>query len=158
MKKLIALIMLGLLAASPSLLASKIYKWTDKEGNVHYGEQPPAKNAREMKLRKGPAPQAKPAKSGGTLDKQASQPESKGSFLDNLAKEREEKAKADEIAAKEKARFNKNCSYARKNLASLKIGGRRFEVDEDGNPSALDDKQIQERQQEAQKDVQKWCK
>lgn len=158
MKSLASLIILCLLLAAPALSVAKIYKWVDAQGNVHYGEQPPAKNAQEMKLHKGPTPPAKSTKSDDKSDNQAKQSEGKGSFLESLAKEREEKAKADEVAAKEKARFDKNCSIARKQLASLKLGGRRYEIDEKGNRSFLDDTQIQKQQQNAQKDVAKWCK
>ena len=45
MKKLInLLLMFSLLSFSSSLLAGKLYKWTDKNGNVHFSQTEPPQN------------------------------------------------------------------------------------------------------------------
>ena len=39
-----------------SAMADKVYKWTDADGNVHYGDRPPVDAQRqEMQLRRPPA-------------------------------------------------------------------------------------------------------
>ena len=150
MKKLIAMIMLSLLAASPGMLSAKIYKWTDKEGNVHYGERPAGNNAREMVIRKGPPA---PAPTEEPVDRK----ETREKLLDDFAKQREDKAKSEEEADKEKALRTENCSRARKNLASLKSGGQRSEISETGERTFFNEEKIQQLIQQSEKDVAEWC-
>ena len=153
MKKLIIPLFLALLLASPGLFAGKIYKWVDSDGNVNYGSQPPSNNAREMNVRSAPASAADSAADSKPVDRN----ETRNKLLDSIAKEREEKAKTEEQAAKEQQLREENCSRARKNLASLNQGGRRFIMTESGERNYLDDAQIQERIQQAEKDIAEWC-
>jgi membrane protein involved in colicin uptake len=154
MKNLQPLILLTLclLCLSPLSFAGKIYKWTDSEGQVHYGERPPSGQAKQIKVPTGPAhspsPPAKPA----------SRQEATQKLLDSFDKERKDKAEAETKAAKEKARREKNCSSARRRIAGLKIGGRQYEVDEQGNRHYLSEAEIQSRLAEAQQYADKWCK
>lgn len=50
--RLFATLFVLLLIASVSLLATAadVYRWTDKDGVVHYGDQPPTKDAKPTKL------------------------------------------------------------------------------------------------------------
>lgn len=47
-------LILGLLMAS-SLAAQEVYRWTDEDGNVHYGDQPPPEEETE-RVRIDPSP------------------------------------------------------------------------------------------------------
>lgn len=155
MKKLISLsaliITLMLMGTSSIAFAGKIYKWVDSEGKVHYGERPPAGQGEQMRVpRSSPgiaAPAPKPSSSTDTTSK----------FLEDIAKERKEKQEAADKSAKEKELKDKNCSKARRQVASLKQGGRRFEVDEKGERHYLDDADIQTRLKEAEAMIKKWC-
>jgi len=51
------LVVASLFAALPTLADGKVYRWTDSQGHVHYGDQPSG-NAREV------APKAPPANPG----------------------------------------------------------------------------------------------
>jgi glutaredoxin len=51
-------LLLGLLLAAGLALAQSTYRWVDQDGKVHYGDRPPAKNARELQERKYSAPAA----------------------------------------------------------------------------------------------------
>jgi hypothetical protein len=150
MKKYILFLAIGLVIASPLALAQKIYKWVDKDGTVHYGSQPPGHNAQEVRIHQMPAaPAPEPAQKSG--DKPPP------SFMESYEKEQKDKAAAAAKAEQEKALRDKNCAIARKRLATLKIGGRIVEADANGERKFLSDEEIQSRQQEAQKDVDKWC-
>lgn len=156
MKKVIFLLFVTLtimmLGASSSSFAGKIYKWTDANGKVHYGERPPAGKAEQMKIKGttpfGTAPAPKSSDKGDAASK----------FLESVEAERKEKKEADDLSAKNKAITDKNCSISRRQVASLKQGGRQYEVDEKGERTYLGEGAIQSRLNEAQKNVEKWCK
>ena len=61
MKNLLTLTTVFLLCLSPLSFAGKIYKWTDSEGNTHYGERPPGNQATQVKVPKGPAHTSTPS-------------------------------------------------------------------------------------------------
>jgi hypothetical protein len=147
----VALIVM-LLSASSSTFAGKIYKWTDANGKVHYGERPPNGKAEQMKVKGtstfGATPTAVPSNKGDAASK----------FLESVAAERKEKNETTDKLAKEKEISDKNCSIARRQVASLNQGGRRYEVDEKGERTYLDEVAIKSRLSEAQKKVAEWCK
>ena len=156
MKRVIFLLFVALtlmlLGASSSTFAGKIYKWTDSNGKVHYGERPPSGNAKQMRVPTtapyGATPAPKPSNKTDAASK----------FLESIATERKEKNEAAEKSAKEKAIYDKNCSNARKRVAALKQGGRQYEVNEKGERNYLDEAAIQSRLNEAQSKVKEWCK
>lgn len=152
MKNLITLLIVGLFCLSPLSFAGKIYKWTDSEGNVQYGEHPPNRNAKQLKVPRGPAHTPAPAaKPGSTQD-------STKKLLDAFDKERKTKEEAAAKAAAEKELREKNCSSAKRRIAGLKVGGRQYEMTEDGKRHYLNEADIQNRLAEAQKFADKWCK
>jgi len=151
MKTIIAVITLSLVCITGGALAGKIYKWTDSEGNVHYGERPPSSQAREVEIRKAPPSSRGAAPAGNSLQET-------NKLLETMRKEREEKAAKKAAAEKERKRREANCSRAKRRLAGYQIGGRIYEVDEQGERSYLSDREIQKRLQAAQKEVDKWCK
>ena len=145
-------LLLMLLGASSTSFAGKIYKWTDSEGKVHYGERAPSGKAKQILVpqsrRYGASPAPKPDNKTDAASK----------FLESVATERKEKKEVADKAAKEKEIADKNCSNARGRVASLKQGGRRFTVDEKGERTYLNEADIQSRLKEAQMKVEKWCK
>ncbi len=150
MKKLIAVITLSLLSATGGALAGKIYKWTDSEGNVHYGERPPTSQAREINLPKAP-PSSRATPAGNSLQET-------NKLLDTLQKERQQKAEKKAAAEKERKAREANCSRAKRRLAAYTIGGRIYEIDDQGERSYLGDAEIEKRRLAAQQEVDKRCK
>ncbi len=157
MKKIIFLLttalMLMLLGASPTSFAGKIYKWTDSNGKVHYGERAPSGKSKQILI-----PRSNPSYSATPTPKSDNKSDAASKFLESVATERKEKKEASDKSAKEKEIADKNCSNARRRVASLKQGGRRFTVDEQGERTYLDGAAIQSRLKEAQEKVKKWCK
>ncbi|HEB92362.1 MAG TPA: DUF4124 domain-containing protein [Gammaproteobacteria bacterium] len=149
MKKLIAVITLSLLCTVTSALAGKVYKWTDSEGNIHYGERPPGTQAKEIDIHKAPSSHnASPP--GNSLQET-------NKLLETLQKERQQKAEKKAAAEKERKTREANCSYSKRRLAGYRIGGRIYEIDDQGERSYLSDSDIQQRLETAQKEVDKWC-
>lgn len=151
MNRLIALITICLLLATPAASAAKIYKWVDAQGNVHYGERAPTRNAEEMTIRKGPPP------APSSADKPADRKETTTKLLDGYVEQREAKATAEKRAAQEKQLRDENCAKARKNLASQQLGGRRFVMTESGERKFLSTEESEQRLQQSQKDIDEWC-
>jgi FKBP-type peptidyl-prolyl cis-trans isomerase len=150
MKNLIILITVFLLCLSPLSFASKIYKWTDSEGNTHYGERPPNQKATQIKVPKGPARTSTPSP--------VNQQDATNKLLDAFARERKDKKEAANKAATEKERQDKNCSHAKRRVVNLKLGGRQYEITDQGERRFLSDADIQTRLTEAQKIADQWCK
>jgi FKBP-type peptidyl-prolyl cis-trans isomerase len=151
MKTLITLTTIFLLCLSSPSFASKIFKWTDSEGNTHYGERPPSQQATQIKVRKGPSNVSSPAAKPGNQQKATNK------LLDAFARERKDKEEAETKAAAEKQRRDKNCSSAKRRIAGLKLGGRQYEVTEQGERRYLNEADIRQRTAEAQKVADKWC-
>jgi len=150
MKNLIILVTVFLLCLSPLGFAGKIYKWTDDEGNTHYGERPPSRQAKQIRVPKGPTHTSSP--------RPISQQDATNKLLDAFAKERKDKKDAADRAAAEKERRDTNCSRAKRHVTGLKLGGRQYEITDQGERRFLSDADIQARLVEAQKIVDKWCK
>jgi hypothetical protein len=153
MKNLITLITIFLLCLSSLSFAGKIYKWTDSEGNVQYGERPPNRQAKQIKVPKGPSgsPAIPSAKTSSPQD-------ATKKLLDAFDKERKDKKETVAKAAAEKERRDKNCSSAKRRIAGLKVGGRQYEMTDQGERNYLNEADIQKRLAEAQKFADKWCK
>lgn len=165
MNRQLVLVFSLLIIASPALLAGKIYKWVDADGNINYSAEPPPSNSQEITVRTAPAsaPATAPAAPGASTDaatdaaKPVDRKDARNKLLESMAKDREDKAKAEEKAAKDLAQRQENCSRARKNLASLKMGGPRFTVSESGERKYLNDEEIVQQTQQAEKDIAAWC-
>ncbi|NOX90978.1 MAG: DUF4124 domain-containing protein [Gammaproteobacteria bacterium] len=149
MKNLITLAIVFLLCLSPLTFAGKIYKWTDSEGNTHYGERPPSQQATQVKVPKSPA--------RTSTSPPVNQQDATNKLLDAFARERKDKKDAANKAAAEKERRDKNCSRAKRHVISLKLGGRQYEITDQGERRFLSDADIQTRLVEAQKIADKWC-
>lgn len=117
---------------------AKVYKWTDEDGRVHYGSQPPAvEQAQELKLRKdrpsAPAPQA------------ADQAK------DNAEQRSEESAKIDQA-------MQENCKAARTSLAIYENpANRRFREEGKAEPVYYTDEQRQAKINELKSYLGKHC-
>jgi len=149
MKNLITLATVFLLCLTPLSFASKIYKWTDSEGNTHYGEHPPSQKATQIKVPKGPEHTSAP--------RQVNQQDATNKLLDAFAKERKDKKEAESRAAVEKDRRDKNCANAKRRVVSLKLGGRQYDITDQGERRFLGEAELQTRLVEAQKTADKWC-
>ncbi|MDD5388806.1 MAG: DUF4124 domain-containing protein [Gallionellaceae bacterium] len=125
------LLLLALLAAPAG---ADIYKWTDAQGKIHYGDQPPSSTLPE---------QFNPRTSEAT---EARAVEARRQAADLAAHKRLEQVKAREVASKELAareeearRKAENCQRARANLEMLQRANMRLStVDSQGQTRVLD--------------------
>jgi len=158
MKRLVILALL--LAALPA--SAVLYKWVDKDGKVHYSDQPPPEGARQSGVVNAPAPGTSPPAPSGDAASQAPRgPKSAAELEMEFRKRRLEAAEADAKrqqeaqAAEEKQR---NCTHAKNRLASLETGGRITKYGPDGETVYLSDAEIARELGEARKVADSWCK
>lgn len=159
MKRLVTLVLL--LAALPA--SAVLYKWVDKDGKVHYSDQPPPQSAKKSGVITAPSPGAgSPPPSGeGASQAPKAGPKSAAEQEMEFRKRRLEAAEADakrQQEAKAAEDKERNCTLAKNRLAALETGGRVTKYAADGETVFLSDAEIAKELGEARKTADSWCK
>lgn len=146
----IATLSMVILFSSTIAVAGKIYKWTDAEGNVHYGSEKPAEaDAEKMKV--------DTSKTGVNRGAEA---------LDNLKQQVDDEAqkvKEEGIPAQPPVpslpmkEVKRRCQAARQDLATIQSRGQLRERDEKGNTRYVGEEEKQRRIKAAKKQVREYC-
>ena len=131
---------------SSAAWGAEIYKWVDKKGNVHFGDQPGGPGAQQVDVPK--------FKTDPVLEQRQKERQE--------AKEKEKaentiKSQNEEDARKKEEQRKKNCITARERLEQLKTVRRLFRIDEKGERHDLSDEERATALLKAQEDVKKWC-
>lgn len=140
------------LILAPTALAG-VYKWVDKDGNVHFGDQPPAevKQKSEFKATNNtplvPAPTAAPA----------SLSEKDAEFRKRQI-EKSEKEKQGAEAEKLKAAKDERCRKMKTSVDEMTSGYRIYDYDKSGQRYYLDDSQRAKAVDDAKNNYNKECK
>ncbi len=134
----------------PTISGAEIYKWTDADGQVHYGEKPVGPQSREVRI--DTAPGAAPPDQRRRLENikrwnAARQRERQ------QAREREAKRKAEE------ARREKHCGKLRNQLADLERGGVNwYELDAQGERRYMSEQEVASRTVKLRQRVKQACR
>ena len=145
MKKLTMFFIACLLASQQA--AAEIYKCTDADGKVHYGDKPC----------KGESTIFTP-KAGPKVDETAEARSEKTRQL--LRAYREEYALEKQQAAEreaEKERRVENCNRARNRYETIISSGRIYRLDKDGNQADFTDEERAGAIASAKADIKEWC-
>jgi hypothetical protein len=139
-----------LVLAAPGASAEGVYRWTDAQGRVHFGDRPPGD---------GPstaiAPPAPPAAPAPTAAERAARQQR---LLDAYRDERLEKQ---ELEAKQKAEEDdrrRRCAQARDRLARYQSSGRIYDPQPNGERRYLNDGERDAEIRTARNEVGRWCK
>ena len=130
--------------------AVTIYKSIGEYGEVKYSQLPPqnATNVTVMELRSD-GRTVDPGQMAGKTDANApdapSELEQRNAALEAQLKEKEEQ----ELAQR--------CQNLRNNLTNLSVGGRIYEMDEQGNRKYLDSREIEQRRETVQQAIKQYC-
>lgn len=127
-----------------------LYKWTDARGNVHYGDQAPAGQARIIHT---------PAAGQSAITSQARQSldAQEQAFQKRRQAAADARAKADKEAEQTRMR-RENCAKARSNLSALQNSPRVYSTDAAGQRSYMDDAARERATADSQKAVADFCK
>ncbi len=131
------------LCAPPSW--AEVYKWTDEQGNVHFGDRP-SEDAEEVRIRKAPA--AAPARTPRNTRRRL------GSIMEQDRRKRAE-ARAKEREERDKRRSQ--CAFARDRLRNLSEATYLYDLDEQGQRRVLSHEQRSAAERQARQDVQRLC-
>lgn len=135
--------------------AAEVYKWVDKAGNVHFGDQPPPgekavkENIRPPESIKS-TPSAAPVKSPSLLERDLEFKKRRSERLEGEKKQAEE--------AKQKEARKAECERSRARLADVESGMQLFDYGKDGQRYYLDQEQRTKASNEARQRVEKDCK
>lgn len=141
--------------SSPLAVTAGVYKWTDENGNVHYGSQRPTEAPSEkLKIQGDTTPYA---------DDDAIRAETEETKKSDKEGEGEKKPEAAAPKAAEQPKLSKKekkglCQQARKNVQTIESRGRVRVKQEDGSSRHLTDPERTKELAAARKNVSKYCK
>lgn len=139
-----------ILISSNAVLAGKIYKWTDAEGNVHYGSEKPADaDAEKMKVNTSRAGVDAGAEALDNLKQQ----------VDDEAERIKEEGIPEQppVPSLSMKEVKKRCQAARQDLATIQSRGQLRERDEKGEVRYVGEEEKQRRIKAAKKQVREYC-
>lgn len=137
-------------STSGMALANDIYKWTDDEGNVHYGDRPSG-DATEERL----AISSKPTNPAQVQARVQSRYERDVATKEEVAAASDTPSEEDLVAqAKERAQ---KCETYRARLQKFVTSRRLYKQDENGERVYLDEAQTQAARERVANQVQEYC-
>ena len=138
-----------ILFSSAAVLAGKIYKWTDAEGNVHYGSEKPADaDAEKMKVNT----EKTGVESGAALDDLKQQ-------VDDQAEKIKEEGIPEQppVPSLPMKEVKKRCQAAKQDLATIQSRGQLRERDANGEIRYVSEKEKQQRIKAAKMQIREYC-
>jgi len=146
----IATFSMVILISSNAALAGKIYKWTDAEGNIHYGSEKPAD---------APAEKMKVDTSTTGVDTGAEALDNIKQQVDDEAEKIKEEGIPEQppVPSLPMKEVKKRCQAARQDLATIQSRGQLRERDEKGEVRYVSDEEKQRRIKAAKKQVSEYC-
>jgi hypothetical protein len=146
----IACLVIVALSVSGMALANDIYKWTDENGNVHYGDRP-----------SGDASEERVAISSRATDPAEVQARVQSRYEARDAAERAAAAEpagpSEEDLAAQAAERRQKCDTYKARLQKFVTSRRLYKQDEDGERVYLDEEQTQAARERVENQVQEYC-
>ena len=128
---------------------AEVYKWTDKQGNVHYTDRS-VKDAREMNVYT-----EEDAKKDVKKDNRTEQ---RRKLIDAMEEDRKEKEKLKKEEQKRKQSLKRQCQWAKDQLRGYETAGGIYNLDKDGQRIVLSDKERSKATNKLRTDIKKHCK
>ena len=137
------------LVVAGTALAGEIYKWTDADGNVHYGDRPVSNQSERLNIKSKPTNSA--SVQATTLAR-----------VDARAQEREEAANLpagpspEELRAEAKQRAEQ-CTASKAQLQKFLTSRRIYREDENGERVYMDEAEMQATRERSENQVEEFC-
>ena len=129
----------------PGLAAAEIYRWTDANGQVHFGQRPAAAGAQQIEVK----PQVV------ERDQLTREREERTNRF--YEARREEQAQASAVTADNQAKRAEECRELRKKLASIPEGRSYYRTEANGERSYYSDDQLDTARQQLQSRMSERC-
>ena len=142
-------LMLVLIGAATNA-AGEIYKWTDEEGNVHFGDKPVAEDSERVAIRSRPT----------NPERVQSQVQSRAEAAAKAAEEQAAATPAGPTAEELQARLEeraKKCDTYRERLQRFVTSRRIYREDENGERVYMNEEEMQEAREKVENQVQEYC-
>lgn len=146
MRAITALFCATLLACCPGVMANDIYKWTDNQGQIHYGSQPPqGYPAEKVSIRTVRMPEVR-------TGQHTAADADDGTAADQKSIDADVRRQV----AREQAELQKYCLSMRTRLSQLKNNPRLL-AEIDGQMVRLSEEQRQQRIRETEDNINEHC-
>ena len=148
----IAHVLLLALIAAGTATAGEIYKWTDEEGNVHFGDRPDGEEPEKVAIQSrstDPARVQASVQARAAATARSAEEEAAAAAAQQGPTREELQAQADEKAEK--------CNTYRARLQKYVTSRRLFREDENGERVYLDESETQAAREKVENQVQKYC-
>jgi len=134
--------------------SAQVYKWTDEQGRVHYGDCPPPRcNSTEVDLGTRPRQER--------LDQAREQFESQREERQRREQNRRHLEETERLQRQEQqrdaAQRRNYCQLARSDLRRLEMQRAVYYTDEQGNRVYLDDEERTRYMQQTREDIRRYC-
>lgn len=146
MKSHIHILATILLVLSNAVWSGEIYKWVDKNGNVHFSDQPGNSRSERVDVPK--------FKTDPVLEERQKRREESDQ---KQQAEKDVQALDDQAVQEQEEQRKKNCITARERVEQLQTVRRLFRMDENGERHDLSDEERANQLVKARQDVEKWC-
>ena len=146
---MISRILLFLLICLPFQGFAEVYKWIDEQGQTHYGENPPAENASEIKIQDAP----------GTDNSMQKQNAERDKMLKVYEEERNIRNEEKRITEEENRKKKDKCLVIEIELKKMQRGGALYyDIDEKGERRYLSDAEQARHVKQLQEQYNLYCK
>lgn len=133
--------------------AATVYKWIDKDGQVHYGSRSESESAKEVKIKNryiDSGNSTAPLSAEERVNKQKR-------FLNALDKENQSLKEVKKQREEQKAQKIVRCNASLDQLKRYEASGALYDLDEKGDRILLNKKQYEVAMEQAKARVKKWC-
>lgn len=139
-----------ILVMAGTAIAGDIYKWTDEEGNVHFGDKPVGEQPERLAIQSNPTDPARiQAMAQARRDAAAKAAEEAAAAESEGPSEEELQAAANERAQK--------CTTYRAQLQKYVTSRRLYREDESGERVYLDEGEMQAAREKVESRVEEFC-
>lgn len=129
----------------PALALAEVYRWTDAQGQVHFGERPPA-GAQRLEVR----PQV--------MERDVHTRQREAAAERFFEARRDEQAQREQAARQRRLARAQQCQALRDRLAYLSQGGRYYSTDAKGERAYHSDGQMEAARQALLEDIGQACR
>lgn len=152
---LAACLLAGLVSLASAVRAGEMYRWVDKDGKVHFSDQPPPGDAKQTKQLAVPKTETF---SEPPSDSAADQAARMRQTAEAMRADRDARQQQKAETAANKAKQQKLCLAAKAELDRFERAGRKFMVDENNERREMSDAEHKSIESELRGDVAKNCR
>ena len=146
----IAITLMLAMATAGTAIAGDIYKWTDEDGNVHFGDKPIGEQPERLAIQSKPTDPAKIQAMAQARSQAATKAAEEAAAAEPEGPSPEElQAEADERKQK--------CTTYRSQMQKYVTSRRLYREDESGERVYLDENEMQAAREKVENQIQEFC-